>query len=110
MNFKELSQRLDLEESEYRELIDLFIETSASDLKTFHKAIKENNDEQAAWSVHSIKGAASNLGLMEVYEAARKIELDLTNSQVQDSLELLHLLKDRIDIIAESMKKEEAVV
>lgn len=110
MDFKELSQRLELEESEYRELIELFIEISSSDMNTFQLAIQAKNMEQAARSVHSIIGAASNLGLMEVSKLARKIETDVNNNRIQNISESVQMLKSKVDFVAEYIRNEEIFV
>ena len=81
MDFKELSERLCLEEDEYKALVELFIETSLSDLNIFRSAVQTRNTGQAAKAVHSVKGAANNLGLTELYDTVRKIEIDLKNNQ-----------------------------
>jgi len=101
MNFKELAENLGLEEEEYLELIELFIETGMSDLDTLSSAIKEKNAEKAANAAHSLKGAASNLGLMELYEAAMKIEEGILNNHLKETAEDAQALKEKLDIIAE---------
>jgi len=101
MNFKELAENVGVEEEEYLELIELFIETGMSDLDTLYSAIKEKNAEKAANAAHSLKGAASNLGLMELYEAAMKIEEGILNNRLEETAEDAQALKEKLDIIAE---------
>ena len=74
MNIDELADNLGLEKDEYLELIELFIETGMSDINKLRFAIDEVNAENAADAAHSIKGAAGNLGLTEIYELAKKVE------------------------------------
>ena len=101
MNFKELAENVGVEEEEYLELIELFIETGMSDLDTLYSAIKEKNAEKAANAAHSLKGAASNLGLIELYEAAMKIEEGILNNRLEETAEDAQALKEKLDIIAE---------
>jgi len=101
MNFKELVENVGVEEEEYLELIELFIETGMSDLDTLYSAIKEKNAEKAANAAHSLKGAASNLGLIELYEAAMKIEEGILNNRLEETAEDVQVLKEKLDIIAE---------
>jgi len=75
MDFKVLAGNLGLEEEEYMELIELFVERSMSDLKKLEAAIKSRNADEAADAAHSMKGAAGNLGIMDFYESAAKIEM-----------------------------------
>jgi HPt (histidine-containing phosphotransfer) domain-containing protein len=101
MDFKELAENVGVEEEEYLELIELFIETGMSDLNTLSSAIKEKNAEKAANAAHSLKGAASNLGLMELYKAAKKIEERILNDRLEETAEDTQTLKEKLDIIAE---------
>jgi histidine phosphotransfer protein HptB len=74
MNLKELGDALGLEEDEYRELIELFIETGAVDLAQMQTAVAENDLDRIIRSAHTIKGAAGNLGLTALHETAKQIE------------------------------------
>lgn len=74
MNFKELGAKLGLEEDEYRELIELFVESGSADFERLQAAVAGDDHEQIARSAHTIKGAAGNLGLMDVHAVAREIE------------------------------------
>jgi len=107
MDFKELAENVGVEEEEYLELIELFIETGMSDLDTLYSAIKEKNAEKAANAAHSLKGAANNLGLMEFYEAAKKIEKQTRNDRLEGTAEDSQALKEKMDIIAENARGTE---
>jgi HPt (histidine-containing phosphotransfer) domain-containing protein len=96
-----------LEESEYIPLLELFIETSLTDLSTLQSAVKAKNAEQAAKAAHSIKGAASNLGLEEFHEVVKEIEIEISNNQFQNILESIPILKNKLDVIAELLRDEE---
>jgi HPt (histidine-containing phosphotransfer) domain-containing protein len=101
MNFKELAENIGLEEQEYLELIELFIETGMSDLGKLQSAIEQGNAEEAANAAHSIKGAAGSLGLMEIYEVARKIEKEGRNDRLEETAQDAQQLKEKLEIIAE---------
>jgi len=59
MNFKELSKNLGLEEEEYIELFELFVETGMEDLNKLWIAIDMSSGrKKAARIAHSLKGAA----------------------------------------------------
>ncbi len=45
MNFRELAEDLGLEEDEFLELLELFMETSMSDLNKLQSTIKKGNAE-----------------------------------------------------------------
>lgn len=107
MDFKELSERLFLEESEYRDLIGLFIETSIYDLKVFKSAVQAKDAEQASRAIHSIKGAADNLGLLELHEMVKNIEMDISNNQFQNISESSRMLQKKLGVIEELLLREE---
>jgi HPt (histidine-containing phosphotransfer) domain-containing protein len=101
MNFKQLAENLGLEEDEYMELIELFIETGISDLEKLNSAIDEGNGEEAANAAHSIKGAAGNLGLVDLSETAKEIEEKARNNRLEEIAESAQALKGKLEEIAE---------
>ena len=104
MNFIELAESLGLEVEEYMELIKLFNESGKSDLDKLQSAIDEGNKEKAAEAAHSIKGAAGNLGLMELHEAAEAIEKKARQGRLEGAVEYAQVLKNKFDVIAEVYK------
>jgi HPt (histidine-containing phosphotransfer) domain-containing protein len=101
MNFKELAENIGLEEEEYLELIELFIETGISDLDKLQTGMEEGDTQEVANAAHSIKGASSNLGLMELYEVAKKIEKEARSDRLEGAAQSAQALKEKLDIIAE---------
>lgn len=75
MNFKELADRIGLDEEDYRELVELFLDTGKADYDQLKVAFADSDNEQVARSAHTISGASGNLGLMNVHELAKRIEL-----------------------------------
>lgn len=100
MNFKELSEKLGLEEDEYIEIIELFIETGMSDLEKLKSSIESANAEKTAKIVHSIKGAALNLGLMEFFEIAQGIEKKVHDGNFEKTLCIALELQEKMNNIA----------
>lgn len=74
MNIKNLAEDLGLEEDEYMELVELFIDTGRSEIDELQATILASDPEKAVSVAHSIKGAAGNLGLTELYGTAKQIE------------------------------------
>ncbi|MBW1802615.1 MAG: Hpt domain-containing protein [Deltaproteobacteria bacterium] len=97
MNFGALAENLGLEEDEFQELVQLFIETSLSDLEALHHAVMENNAAKVRMAAHSIKGAANNLGLVDLYETGKEIEEKARDDQLDGLPEMLASLKARLD-------------
>jgi HPt (histidine-containing phosphotransfer) domain-containing protein len=100
MNFQELAENLGLEEDEYLELLQLFIDTSGSDMIRLQSAIEVKNGEKAVVAAHSLKGAAANLGLMEIHEQAKKMEADARDNRFDDVAEAVPTLKNKLEVIA----------
>ena len=99
MNFQELADNLGLEVDEYRELIELFIDTGAADFKKIQEGMASSDSDQVMRSAHTIKGAAGNLGLMDVSETAKIIEEHATNNQLDDLNGTMDTLKAQFDAI-----------
>jgi histidine phosphotransfer protein HptB len=99
MNFKARGDDLGLDESEYRELIDLFIESCGADIQLLQKALAAGDAQEVSRCAHTIKGASSNLGLNEVSTAAGYIENLVPNDQWADLAHNVKLLKDRFEAI-----------
>ena len=97
MDINKLAENLGLEEDEYLELIDLFIETGKVDVEKLQSAIKEGNPDEAANALHSLKGAAGNLGLMDIYDLAKNNEATARNNSLDGLNESVQKLKDNLN-------------
>ena len=74
MNFEKLAGEIGFDKEDYLELIELFINTTTSDIDKLKIAINNSDFNIAERAAHSIKGAASSMGLMEISDEAKKIE------------------------------------
>jgi HPt (histidine-containing phosphotransfer) domain-containing protein len=74
MNLEELATRIGIKESELKELIDLFFETSYLDLEHLRSALEKGASAEVSRAAHSIKGAALSLGMSEIADLAKTIE------------------------------------
>ena len=74
MKVKDLAENLGLDVEEYYEIFDLYIQTTSSDLEQLKSALDSGDSEKAHEKAHSIKGASGNLGLTELFEAAKAID------------------------------------
>jgi HPt (histidine-containing phosphotransfer) domain-containing protein len=99
MNFKELGEKLGLEEDEYRELIELFIETGGADYQKLLEGLAAGNADQVRSSAHTIKGASGNLGLLDVSEVASSIEASAMNHQLEKAGNAVDTLKRQFEAI-----------
>jgi HPt (histidine-containing phosphotransfer) domain-containing protein len=99
MNFKELGENLGLEEEEYRELIELFVDTGTADFEKIQSGLASNNADQVMRSAHTIKGAAGNLGLTELSDMAKIIEQNATDNHLEGLDQVVHQLKTHFEAI-----------
>ena len=89
MDYKALASNLGLEEDEYIEMLDLFVEVSLSDIDRLEVGLKKAKDEEVLEAAHSIKGAAINLGLQEFADIAMAVEMKIREllARLEDSTE-----------------------
>jgi len=104
MNFKKLAKNLGLEEDEFLEFVELFVEVGTSDLDKLQTAIAEGSAESAANAAHSLKGAAGNLGLIELYEIAKEIEEKARNEILDGTIDAVRIIKEKLDLIMKTLK------
>lgn len=84
MDFKAMGANLGLEEDEFRELIELFMETGQDDYEGLKKALACGDAKTVAQHAHTLAGASGNLGLMELHAAAKSIELAALENKLSD--------------------------
>lgn len=101
MNFKKTFDRLGIGEDEYLELVDLFVETSTSDMNKLRSAISAGNTEKISMIAHSLKGAALNLGLKEFLELAKLIEKSARDGQLEKTAEAASKFQVKLKNVAD---------
>jgi len=74
MNIKALAENLGLDEEEFVEILELYVETTSADLEKLKAAIKAKDAEGAHKKSHSIKGSSGNMGFTELFEKAKAID------------------------------------
>lgn len=104
MNFKELADNIGLEEEDYRELIELFLDTGKADYDQLKQSLSASDSEQVARSAHTISGASGNLGLMSVHEVAKRIELSAIEKNLDAIGGDVEMLQGLFDEIAQAFQ------
>ncbi len=74
MDIARLSRQLGLEAEATRSLVAAFVRTTQDDLAALERAVAAGDPGGAGRCAHHIKGAAANLELEEVAEAAKSVE------------------------------------
>ncbi len=103
MKLKELAENLEMGVDEFLEMIELFLETSASDLNQWQSGIDEGDGKKVMIAAHSIKGVAVNLGLVEIYEVAKKTEMEARENNLNGATVAARAIKEKMDQIAEDL-------
>jgi len=88
MDFKAMGANLGLDEDEFRELIDLFMETGQSDYDSLKTALAGGDSDAAAQYAHTLAGASGNLGIMDLHASAKSVEQALMDNQLADATAL----------------------
>jgi HPt (histidine-containing phosphotransfer) domain-containing protein len=96
MDFKKFAETLGLEEDEFTELAELFLDTCAGDLEKLDAAVTEVNAEEAAKAAHSMKGAAGNLGFVELSDLAKAIEHNARQGSLDGTPENIVVFKEKL--------------
>ncbi len=106
MNFLALAENLGLDEDEFMELADLFIETSISDLAKLEAAAQQQDIEETLKASHSIKGAAGNLGFLNIFEIAKTIEHNARSNSLEGASESVEAIREKIQELSEEVEKQ----
>jgi HPt (histidine-containing phosphotransfer) domain-containing protein len=100
LNLKRLADNVGLEEDEYFSLLVLFIETSKTYLSDIKSAIHEGNSIKVYETTHTIRGAADNLGIYDMAEIAKKIEVSARQNILEGTEEATELLLKKLAFLA----------
>ena len=104
MDFKKMGEDIGLDEDEFLEITELYLETSHSDLNKLLASIKEGDIAEVVERAHSLKGASGNMGFVEVYEIAREIEMNARNNVLEGTEEAISTIREQLDFITEQIK------
>ena len=104
MDLKSIGAELGLEEDEFIEIVELFLETAAQDLAKLKMAIETRDFESLTEAAHSLKGSAGNLGFHQIYTLSKDIE----NGAWEHSVDGLSDILTAIEAITLEIEKEVA--
>ncbi|RJQ65006.1 MAG: Hpt domain-containing protein [Desulfobacteraceae bacterium] len=105
MDCKTIAGKLGLDEAEFMEVLTLFVQVSESDLQNMESGLRKGNARQVAESAHSIKGAAMNLGIAEISDAASAIETKARRNEVEQAPAAVRLIKEQLDSLNRVIRK-----
>ncbi len=105
MDFNDLATRLGIDEEDIKELVELFITTTLSDIEKIRKGISDNNPADAAAASHSIKGAAGNLGFDEIFSIAGDMEMQAKKGSLDNFNVYVNDIEDRVHVLHQSISE-----
>jgi len=82
MDIKAAADGLGLDEDEFSEIVELFIDTAQSDINKLQEGFENGDAEKAANAAHSLKGASGTLGFMDISDIAKQAEEDAKNNDL----------------------------
>lgn len=103
MDFKSMAERLGLEEDEFIELAQLFVDTASSEIKRLEGALEASLVQGVVESSHSIKGSGGNLGFNEIFEAARYIEMQARQGSLEGASSRIETIRNNIEEIKQAL-------
>ena len=99
MDFKDLASRLGFDEDDFKELVELFITTTLSDIDKIKKGVRQGNSQDAAAASHSIKGAAGNLGFDDIFTLAKDMEMKAKQGDMDNFEAYITDLENRVNAL-----------
>lgn len=106
MELSKLAENLGLEQEEFNEIFEIYMESTTNDLGELIAAINSGDAEKAHEKAHSIKGASGNLGLDELFELAKQIDDQARNNSLTGLDNLVQDFKTKYNALAEEFSAE----
>ena len=70
----ELAEKIGLQVEEFKEIFEIYLETTASSLKELDDALTVGDAAKVHQKAHSLKGSSANLHLNQLFELAEEID------------------------------------
>ncbi len=105
-NKAELVSRLMDDEDLVRTVAESFLKDLPVQMRVLRETLKEGNAREAERLGHSIKGAAANVGGLQLRDVALAMELDCRSGKLKAAWEQMDVLEKEFDLLQRAMKKE----
>lgn len=99
MDLKALGESLGLDEDEFIEIVEIFIESAEADIVKLRQALENQDCEAASTAAHSLKGSAGNLGFTEISELSASLENQARKNDIGDLAEAIPTLSELLNRI-----------
>jgi HPt (histidine-containing phosphotransfer) domain-containing protein len=100
MDIKVAAENIGLDEASYRDLLNIFVQSSREDLERLRAALAESDSAGVADAAHSLRGAAGNLDLREISHLAGELESRARGGSLEDASQSLEALKAHLETVA----------
>jgi len=100
MDLKELAKNLEMEEDEFREIVELFITSTQTDLNQLQSALSKGSVKDVAIAAHSIKGSAGMIGMLGIYEVAKRVETSAHEESVEGAEAAIQEIGKELNLVA----------
>lgn len=100
MDYKELASRLGIDEEDFMELVELFVDTSLGDIEKIRAGLAQENAADAAAASHSIKGAAGNMGFDDIFNLAKDMEMQAKQGSLDGFDAMIDSLESQVKALA----------
>jgi HPt (histidine-containing phosphotransfer) domain-containing protein len=107
MDIESMAEDLGLEVEEVHRLVLTFLDSTEQDILLLSRAFSDGDAEKLRSAAHHINGAAANLELYEIAEAAKGIEDRAHSGILEDPAAQLEMIRNRLDTIRNRMAAEE---
>lgn len=101
MDYKDLASQLGVDEEDFVELVELFVETSLGDIEKIKAGLAQNSPPDAAAAAHSIKGAAGNLGFNDIFTLAKDMEMQAKEGSLDNFETFINELEAKVNAHAD---------
>lgn len=90
---------------EFSGILKVFIETAGIDIQKIRTAVGKGDAFAAGEAAHSLKGAAGNLGFMEMSELARAAEIQAGKNELGNIVSALPALISHLEEIKTQLQE-----
>ena len=103
MDLKALAKNSEMEEDEFREIVELFITSTQSDLTRLQSGLAKGSVKEVAIAAHSIKGSAGMIGMMAIYEVAKRVEMKAHEGSVEGTETAVEEIGEELNLVAKTL-------
>ena len=107
MDIPTQAEEFGMEEEDVRRLYLTFLESTEQDLILLDQAFTEEDAEKLRATAHQRKGAAGNLELEVIAEAARRIEEKARCGVIEDAAAHIAHIRTRLELIRTQLLSEQ---